>query len=194
VYLYLLSFVLFVLCFLHCFFYVYVFLLVLFVFPLSDKSIVVNNNNNNNDNNTKQTNHCTRSKTNFLSNTLIVLLLIYILILFSQLLGMSIECFTHGSDKKMQYVFPPPTQAHIAVVCYVLFWKHRLPTYIFLMEFPVLFVCFIFLTWNSFLKISFLDFLFCWPCISIYVCNETNLMHYLSLVTQSLNLYMFRAC
>jgi hypothetical protein len=25
-------------------------------------------------------------------------------------------------------------------------------------------------------------FMFCWPCISIYVCNETNLMHYLSSV------------
>jgi hypothetical protein len=22
------------------------------------------------------------------------------------------------------------------------------------------------------------DFMFCWPCISIYACNETNLMHY----------------
>jgi hypothetical protein len=25
-------------------------------------------------------------------------------------------------------------------------------------------------------------FMFCWPCISIYVCNETNLKHYLSSV------------
>jgi hypothetical protein len=25
-------------------------------------------------------------------------------------------------------------------------------------------------------------FMFCWPCISIYACNETNLMHYLSSV------------
>jgi hypothetical protein len=26
------------------------------------------------------------------------------------------------------------------------------------------------------------SFMFCWPCISIYACNETNLMHYLSSV------------
>jgi hypothetical protein len=24
--------------------------------------------------------------------------------------------------------------------------------------------------------------MFCWPCISIYACNETNLLHYLSSV------------
>jgi hypothetical protein len=29
---------------------------------------------------------------------------------------------------------------------------------------------------------NLLIFLFCWPCISIYACNETNLMHYLSSV------------
>jgi hypothetical protein len=27
-----------------------------------------------------------------------------------------------------------------------------------------------------------LNFMWCWPCISIYACNETNLMHYLSSV------------
>jgi hypothetical protein len=49
--LYLLCFVLFVLCFLYCFVYVCVFLLALSVLPPSDKSIDVSNNNNNNNNN-----------------------------------------------------------------------------------------------------------------------------------------------
>jgi hypothetical protein len=29
---------------------------------------------------------------------------------------------------------------------------------------------------------DFTNFIFCWPCISICVCNETNLMHYFSSV------------
>jgi hypothetical protein len=63
VYLYLLWFVLFVLCLLYCFVYVYVFLLFLSVLPPSDNSIAVNNNDNgddydddnNNNNNNKPT-------------------------------------------------------------------------------------------------------------------------------------------
>jgi hypothetical protein len=30
--------------------------------------------------------------------------------------------------------------------------------------------------------LTFRYFMFCWPCVSKYVCNETNLMHYLSSV------------
>jgi hypothetical protein len=43
-------------------------------------------------------------------------------------------------------------------------------------------ICVSKLLWPWDLKLSLQYFTFCWPYISIYVCNETNLMHYLSSV------------
>jgi hypothetical protein len=39
-----------------------------------------------------------------------------------------------------------------------------------------------FLTWLRNGEYILTNFMFCWRCVSIYACNETNLMHYLSSV------------